>query len=132
MHTIVDQILRTKSSVKFTIRFSIKDMEGLGAQVCSRLIEIYLKEGETKCMEALNDAYINMSLGKWMAKYGNTQNERILQVIADEREWCERNRISFTPEILINGKAFPKEYDRIDLPLVLESLAENVEEMSVC
>jgi len=132
VHTIVDQILRTKSSVKFTIRFSIKDMEGLGAQVCSRLIEIYLKEGETKCMEALNDAYINMSLGKWMAKYGNTQNERILQVIADEREWCERNRISFTPEILINGKAFPKEYDRIDLPLVLESLAENVEEMSVC
>ena len=129
---MVEQILKAKTSVKFTIRFNIKDLDGLGAQVCSRLVEIYQKEGEEKCKVALANAYMNTPLTKWREKYGNLHNKSILHIIADERKWCDRNSISFTPEILINGKAFPKDYDRIDLPIVLESIAENIEEMSVC
>ncbi len=53
---------------------------------------------------------------------------KILEVIANERSWCDYNNISFTPEILVNGVAFPKEYDRQDFSLVLESIAEAQDE----
>lgn len=132
VHSMVEQMLRAKASVKFTIRFNIRDTAGFGAQICARLIEIYLLDGEEKCREALSDAYLNIPLGKWEGKHGKLQDEKVLEVIANQRSWCDYHNISFTPEILINGKSFPKDYDRIDLPVVLESLAENVEELSVC
>ena len=37
----------------------------------------------------------------------------------------KRTAINFTPEILINGKSFPKEYSRTDLIFFIEDLEEN-------
>lgn len=128
VHSMVEQLLSTKLPIKFIIRFNIRDISSFGAQICARLVEIFLLKGEEKCREALNDAYLNIPLSKWEDKYGKLQDVKILEVIANERSWCDYNNISFTPEILVNGVAFPKEYDRQDFSLVLESIAEAQDE----
>lgn len=126
VHTLVAQILEANSPIKVIIRFNIKDIEGLGAQLCSRMLDIYHDQGAEACEEAMNDAYLHLTPEQWLKKYG-VASGRYKPAIAEARRWCEQHKISFTPELLINGKPFPKEYDRADLPIVIEALAESLE-----
>jgi hypothetical protein len=57
-------------------------------------------------------------------KNGILRQRKNFDQLKKEREWCEMNNINFTPEILINGKSFPKEYDRADLQYFINDLID--------
>lgn len=129
VHKLVEDILnRYKNNVKIIIRFniSINDEKSNGVIVTSRLIEIYNTLGKEECIKAMNVIYGGEDTSKWSSIFGETENiKTYLEVLNTEKEWCTNNGINFTPEILINGKAYPKEYKREDLIFFIEELEEN-------
>ena len=65
-----------------------------------------------------------MSLDKWLEKWKVDVTDENFIELEKEKEWCNANNINFTPEILINGRAFPKEYDRTDLQYFIDDIIE--------
>ncbi|MFY7670373.1 vitamin K epoxide reductase family protein [Tenacibaculum sp. MEBiC06402] len=129
VHKLVDQIIeRYQNLVKVIIRFNVPvdHPDSNGVVVTNRLIELYHEEGEKICMEAMSEIYGEVDYDNWIAKWKkSTDFAKHQEVLNQEKEWCKANGINFTPEILINGKAFPKEYSRTDLSFFIEDLDEN-------
>jgi len=133
VHKLVDAILNKYSDlVKITIRFAvnIKNLDGNDVKITSRILEIYATEGKEKCLLAMDSIYGNMSSDIWLDKWKNCKDsKKYITILEKENVWNNDNGINFTPEILINGRSFPKEYDREDLLFFIEELQENSTEM---
>lgn len=129
VHEIVDEITKKYNDlVKIVIRFNvpIEDEDSPGARVTSTLIELFNSGKQQECKAALDEIYNGMDYEKWLSKWDiNPKKTNPLTVLKAEKEWCNENGINFTPEILINGKSFPKEYNRTDLIFFIEDLEEN-------
>lgn len=128
VHKQVEEILQQHGKhIRVVIRFNIntEDIEGNGVRITSRLLEIYQEEGKKECLIAMQDIYENGNAIKWIKKWGKTKHTDIYhKELVTEKEWCKENGINFTPEILVNGRTFPKEYKRSDLIFFIEDLAE--------
>ena len=129
VHNLVETILRAHhNELNITVRFNINtsNLESNGVLVSSRLLELFHNEGELKCLEAMHDIYNNADTTSWLAKWQKASNADIyVDILEVENNWCLDNNINFTPEILINGKSFPKAYDRSDLIYFIEDLNES-------
>ncbi|MDC1162268.1 vitamin K epoxide reductase family protein [Tenacibaculum sp.] len=128
VHENIHQILnKYGDKVKVKIRFNIntKDNESDVVKITNRLLEIYHVQGRNDCLLAMNDIYQGDKSSRWLKKWGNSLvKENYITELEKENEWCSQNAINFTPEILINGRSFPKEYNRSDLILFIEELEE--------
>jgi uncharacterized membrane protein len=128
VHKLIESVLKAyPEEVGVTVRFNINvaDETSDGTLMTQKLIELYHEKGEEICLEAMHDAYGVLSPDKWFDKWGKTSKPEYLEVLKNEKEWCTDHKINFTPEILINGNSFPKEYDRQDLLYFVEELHEN-------
>ncbi len=129
VHKLVDQIIeRYHSLVKVIVRFNVPvdTPETNGVIVANRLVELYHEKGEKICIEAMSEIYGEVKYESWLNKWKNSNNfTKYQEILKSEKEWCNENGINFTPEILINGKSFPKEYSRTDLSFFIEDLEEN-------
>lgn len=129
VHKTINKILdRYPDLVKIVVRFNvpIENPEANGTIVSSRLIELYNEKDINECKNAMDDIYGGMKLDKWISKWNKTTNFNLYsKTLQIEKEWCTNNSINFTPEILINGKSFPKEYKREDLLFFIEDLEES-------
>ncbi len=126
---IHDILKRYQNDVKIRIRFNIntKETDSNAVKITTRLVELYQTKGENNCLNAMDDIYRNQDPETWLKKWGTCQNiEHYKNNLEKEGLWCKDNAINFTPEILINGKAYPKEYDRTDLILFIEDLKESL------
>lgn len=129
VHSHIDEILhRYKNEVKIKVRFNIntQDLNSDAVKITSRLLELFETKGEAECLKAMDDIYSGETPENWFKKWGEciavkTYNEELEK----ENTWCKDNAINFTPEILINGKSYPKEYNRSDLIFFIEDLHEN-------
>jgi len=128
VHTMVESILRTyHNDLSITIRFNINpnDLEDKGVLVATRLLELFHTESELICLEAIHDIYTNRDAKSWLIKWEkSTYTDIYASILEAEYNWCLANNINFTPEILINGKSYPKAYERSDLPYFIEELNE--------
>ena len=130
-HTITEILKLYKSEVSITIRFSVntKNTETDLYKITTRLIEIYHTQGQEKCLHAIHDIYGEMGSAAWFSIWGTAERSDIYaETIEAQNTWCTNNGINFTPEILVNGRSFPKEYQRQDLKLFIEDLAEDCQE----
>lgn len=129
VHKHVDEILqRYHQNVKITTRFTInsKNKEDNLVKITSKLLEIYDKKGESNCLEAMYEIYEHGNTEAWLKKWGCCNDINYYTSELDKgSNWCKENAINFTPEILINGRSFPKEYNRTDLIFFIEELEEN-------
>jgi disulfide bond formation protein DsbB len=129
VHKHIDEILhRYHQNVKIITRFTINanDKENNLVKITSRLLEIHDKKGEIICLEAMSEIYKDGDTEIWLKKWGNCNNVNYyISELEKGSNWCTENAINFTPEILINGKSFPKEYNRTDLIFFIEELEEN-------
>ncbi|TCP25006.1 peptidase C39-like protein [Tenacibaculum skagerrakense] len=129
VHKLVDQIIeRYHDNVKVIVRFNVPvdHPDSDGVIVANRLIELYNEQGEKVCMEAMSEIYGSIEYNDWLSKWKKSNDfSKYLEVLQNEKSWCNENGINFTPEILINGKSFPKEYSRTDLSFFIEDLEEN-------
>ncbi len=129
VHKLVTAILEKYADlVKIIIRFSVNvdNPEGSDVKVTSKITELYHTEGKEKSLLAMGNIYGNMALNVWMEKWGDCkEKKKYLKILAAQHSWNSKNDINFTPEILINGKSFPNEYNRQDLLFFIEELHEN-------
>ena len=128
-HQLVENLLKTYSEyLKITIRFNIDltDPNSELVRISSRLLELYDTRGMSACLEGMDDIYGGQAPEDWLKKWGNTaMPEHYYEVLKKEYDWCINSNINFTPEILIDGKSFPMEYNRSDLIYFIEDLSEN-------
>lgn len=127
VHKMIHSVLeRYGGIVKIRIRFNVNTNSKTGEALllASRILELYdLKEDY---LQAMNDIYGDISPKKWFKKWGHTINvKKYTAILEEEKNWCINNKINFTPEILINGKTYPKEYNREDLVFFIETLEED-------
>ena len=127
-HNMVESLLKTHhNELNVTVRFNINTVnpESNCVLVSSRLLELFHTEGEFKCLEAMHDIYNNAEAKPWLTKWKNATNVDLYKdILETEYNWCLDNNINFTPEILVNGKSYPKAYDRNDLTYFIEELNE--------
>ncbi len=128
VHTLAEELYnRFSEKLLLQFRFSMdfRNTESDSYRISSRLSELYHDMDASTCLEAMHDIYQGMEVSSWFSKWGNCNDtERYHQLLKGHSEWCMNNQLNFTPVILINGKAFPKEYDRTDLIYFLEDLIE--------
>ncbi len=128
VHNLMEDILKKHhQKVSITIRFNIslsqKDSDTV--KIASRLLEIYHEDGEAECMKAMSDIYNDNNASTWLKQWKSSKKpELYIDILEHEKEWCNKNNINFTPELLINGKAFPQAYNRSDLSYFIEDLYE--------
>lgn len=130
VHELTDTILQQyKDLVKIIVRFNINtaEPEDILSKITLNLLRIYLQKGEYDCLIAMGEIYKdNKRSSQWLKKWEDPQIDipLYLESLTQQKKWCEENKINFTPEILINGYSYPKEYDRADLIFFIEDLYE--------
>jgi len=124
-HKLIRLVLEHETNIKIVVRFNLsKNHDALDHKIAAKLLEIYHKEGEQLCLTAMNEVYSNESDAAWLEKWGEAKSENYSNILLSEKKWCTDNNILFTPEILLNGKSYPKEYDFEELQYFLEDLTE--------
>jgi uncharacterized membrane protein len=126
-HKVVEQLLELKeNNIQISIRFNVntKDENSIAIKIALRLLELYHLKREQECLEAMQDIYGKLAPTIWLEKWGEAKNQKYIGVLNAESHWCEQNNINFTPEILVNGRSFPMEYDRSDLIYFVDDIIE--------
>ena len=136
VHKMVDDIIKSKNEnlTRITIRFNINttDSNADVVKITSRLLEIYEMEGQEQVLMAMNNIYNGENPKNWLKKWKDTRKpDKYIKVLKEESGWCHNSNINFTPEILINGRSYPKEYERNDLIYFLEELYEDYTESHI-
>lgn len=130
VHVIVEKLLkRYGETISVTIRFNINisDLESDVVGITTRLLEINNTLGEEKCLLAMSDIYENRDVEYWFKKWGKCEDiDLYFKEIEKEKQWCQDNKINFTPEIFANGMTYPKEYERADLLFFIEDLKDEL------
>lgn len=127
-HSDMERILRKNhDKVKLTIRFNVRPGKGnISNLVASKLLEIYNKESENTIKLAMYEVYeSDADLNKWLQKWGEPDDLSYSEILKMQKQWCNDNNINFTPAIFIDGKQYPKEYERSDLEYFIEDIIEN-------
>lgn len=133
-HELVEPLLRRfNDKIKLCIRFNVRTThpEELSVKIARRLLEIYHTESEATALAALHDAYGEVQHQAWLDKWAEYSGDTYLEILKEESNWCEQNGINFTPEILVNGRSFPNDYERMDLLYFIEDLIEESEAQAV-
>ncbi|MEL6810850.1 MAG: vitamin K epoxide reductase family protein [Bacteroidota bacterium] len=128
VHTLIKDLLKKHNDkVKIIIRFGVNSdiSDSNGTIVALRLLELFNTKGANVCLEAMHDIYGGVSIGEWLNKWGTcTKEEHYLNFLKRGTDWTREHQINFTPEILVNGRSYPKEYKRSDLIYFIEELEE--------
>ncbi|MCF6168854.1 vitamin K epoxide reductase family protein [Lutibacter sp.] len=131
-HKLIENILKNENiDVQITIRFNVRpeDEESKGTKIAAKIIELYHTTDKNNCLYALSDIYGEMDAKTWLEKWGGDINKDYVETLKKEKEWCTNNKINFTPAILINGKQYPKEYDRMDFLYFIDDLIEEQKDL---
>lgn len=134
-HKDIERVLdKNSDEINLRVRFNVnaKDKENIGSRVCSRLLELYATESIETIVKAIGEVYAeNSDLQKWLLTWGEPVNhEAFSSILREQREWCIEKEVHFTPAVFINGKEFPKEYQRTDLSYFIEDLNEQAHDVS--
>lgn len=129
VHIMIEQILtRFKESIKITYRFNVnvRNKEDKATKITAKLLELFSSDIEL-CHKSMRDIYAHLSVEQWFEKwYDDTQSQKVyLSSLELQQNWCLEHSLNFTPAILINGRSYPKMYDRTDLIYFIEDLVEN-------
>lgn len=129
-HRVIEKILKNENTnIQIIIRFNVSpdDIEAKGTKIAAKILELYHTTNEKNCLYALSDIYSEMDADTWLNKWGKTINKEYLTTLKYEKEWCSKNKINFTPALLLNGQQYPKEYDKMDLLYFIDELIEEQE-----
>lgn len=128
VHQSLEKILeKYHNEIKLVIRFSVntENINSDGVAITTKLIEMYNEKDKKEAISAMSDIYDGMPTKIWLEKWGNcVAKEKQIELLKVQRDWCINNKINFTPEILINGYSFPKQYLKADLKYYIEDLLE--------
>ncbi|MGB6267649.1 MAG: vitamin K epoxide reductase family protein [Olleya sp.] len=125
---IEDLINKYNDNVKLIIRFNVDtdDLNNDLVNITTRLHELYYKNSPEDCIRAMNSIYNGKPTNEWLEEWGYCNDKDVyIQSLKKQALWCSETNINFTPEILVNGRSFPSEYNRSDLVYFIAELEEN-------
>ena len=129
VHTLVEDIYKRygkELSIQIYFNVNPSDKENNSTKVVTRLLELYHTKGLESCMAAMHNIYESQDAISWLQIYGHCNDVKLYcNILEQQYTWCIDNHINFTPELLINGKSYPKAYDRSDLTFFVKDLLEN-------
>ncbi|WP_196886741.1 vitamin K epoxide reductase family protein [Aureivirga sp. CE67] len=129
-HEILDKILELDNeNIKIILRFnsSAESLTHVRDIIPLRLLEIY-HEQPNDIMEALHDIFgYDHEQNYWVEKWNKPSKPQYLQVLKDEKAWCDQNEINFTPLPVINGRKFPEKYEFEDMLYFIDEMIEERE-----
>ena len=102
-----------------------KDKSSLDTKIAMRLLNIYHQEKEELAVDALHEIYNGTDTNQWFKKWNINEKNTYFEELKREAVWCHHNNLNFTPEILVNGRSFPNEYDMNDLRNFVEDIIED-------
>lgn len=126
-HMVMEEILlKNNENVQIDIRFNVNvnDKNAIDTRIALSLLNIYHSREERIFLKELNDAYTGNNLHKWLDEWAAPEGEVYFEELVAQHKWCEQNKVNFTPEILLNGKPFPNEYNRSDLINFVDDIVE--------
>lgn len=127
-HNDIEHLLtRIGDKLNVIIRFNVTNYneDNLLYKIVSKLIETYNTAGEEKTIKLLSEVYSDdVNLEKWLNNQDYKASNAYKDVLEKQSDWCIENTINFTPAMYLNGKLFPKEYDRKDLIYFIDDLIE--------
>jgi uncharacterized membrane protein len=126
-HYAIEPLLKMKNEdLQVVIRFNVNatDRNSVDTKIAAKLLAIYDQKGEKDAIQALNEVYSGRSLINWLQKCAVEPTNDNFNALEKEKKWCVANNINFTPEILINSRSFPKEFDITDLQYFVDDLIE--------
>lgn len=129
-HRVIEKILKNENfNIQIIIRFNVSpdDEKAKGTKIAAKILELYHSTNEKNCLYALSDIYGEMDADTWLKKWGETIPKTYLTTLKYEKEWCNNNKINFTPALLLNGQHYPKEYGKMDLLYFIDELIEEQE-----
>lgn len=127
VHDVVHSIYnRSLEGLKIVIRFNAapEHVDTDSYKICHRLLEIYHTQPEAAFIQAIDGVYHADNPSDWLKANGIGQIETYDQVLADYYNWCVDQDANFTPIMIINGKEFPKQYEREDLDFLIDAIVE--------
>ncbi len=132
VHQHIHNLLNTYcNTIRVKIRFNInpEDQESDLVKITTNLLYLYNTQGKTICLQAMNEIYGDMTVNKWLHKWDKAIDKEIYRnELQKQQIWCAGNAINFTPQIIINGKAFPKEYQKEELQFFIEDIEESIQQ----
>ncbi len=126
-HELVELLLEQfEKQVQIVLRFNVPALnkDDDATKITARLIELYHNSNQKQCLEAMHEAYNNVAPEQWIKKWGVCTDEVVFNTLQNQNKWCIIHNKNFTPEILIEGKSFPKEYNKKELLFFVEDLLE--------
>jgi uncharacterized membrane protein len=126
-HKLVEEILNGRhTNIQICIRFNVRtdDLDSAGTKIAAKILELYNTTTEKNCLLALSDIYGKVDAVTWLKKWGEVSSSKYVETLNNEKDWCTKNKINFTPAVLINGRQYPNEYDRMDLLYLIDDLME--------
>lgn len=121
-HLKLEKILAENAGhVKMIIRFMLTEEE-----VALHLISLYLEKGAEIFENALHDWFDHKNYELLRKEYPvNKVDERAIQMINEQRAWCNRLHIHKTPEIFIGDKKIGNEYTVDDIQWLISNIINN-------
>lgn len=126
-HFDLEKILsKHAQDISITIRFSVNTVkDNIGLKIAQRLLELYNSPQIEQFKSAIQEAYSEeANLEKWIEKWEAPKIGSYLNVLEKEKNWCLDHKTNFTPALYVNGKEYPKEYEREHLSYFIEELTE--------
>ncbi len=125
--SVYDRLLKSgyaKVKLKVLFNVSVENINHQPTQIALRILELYRDKGEQYTWQALSEWFANRNIDRWFERYGlcNGIHQDILQ-LQEYKTWCQNNRLMYTPITILNGGIYPQEYHISDLPILVESLA---------
>jgi len=91
-------------------------------------LELYHTRSESEFYKALDEAFSEETdLNNWLLIW-EKRIERDFNcdaVLESQHNWCKSQDINFTPVLFINGRLFPKPFNRRDLVMYVEDMLED-------
>lgn len=128
-HKLIENILKNHSekiSIDFRFNFNAVHGDEKYTEVHQNLIRIYFDQGEEHFLDKLSHWFENKDESKLKTSNKNIISDmRINQILENQYEMNQLNKISFTPALIINQYLYPQIYDINDLYFFINDLIED-------
>ena len=125
VHDVYMKLLKiypNKLQVNFRFFVPYANRNDPRTQISERFLQLYNEKDKEVFQCAFGDWYNKTSIVKWQNKWSYSDNQKYNNVLQKQKEWCLKNRIDYTPTLIINGKLFPKIYDSKDIENFIEPI----------
>lgn len=125
-HQLVSQLISINNpELSITIRFNVnQNFNALDTKIALGLLKLYHEQGEGECIKEMDKVFDKNRKSPQLNDFTESIDEKYIDVLKKEKDWCIKNGLNFTPEILVNGYSFPQEYNRTDLIYFIDDIIE--------